>query len=70
MPDSLAPKNIFLANAFLDALRANDPRAFIQGGLEDVVIDGHFDLVRVADQVLEAVRDNSRNFFSAGRKAE
>jgi len=42
----------------------------IQGGLEDVAIDGHFDLVRVADQVLEAARDNSNNFFSAGWKAE
>ena len=70
MLDRSAPKNIFLAKAFLDVLRGSDLGAFIQGELEDVVIDGHFDLVRVADHVLEAVRDNSDNFFSAERKAE
>lgn len=70
MANRPAPENVFLANALFRALRVNDPRAFIQGNLEDVAIDGHFDLMSVSDQVLESARASSHNFFSAGRKEE
>ncbi len=68
MADRPALEKMFLAIALLRALRDNDPGAFIQGDLENVAIDGHFDLMRIADQVSEAARASSLKFSSAVRR--
>ena len=59
-----------LASAILDAMRGDHPTAFIQGELDDISIDGHFDLTRVVRQSLDALRASPHSSFSAGRKAE
>ena len=47
---------LVLASAIIHAMKQNDPEAFIQGdplGKSETVIDGHFEMRRVAEMVLQ-----------------